>query len=716
MYKILIPVALLASFFAYKSNWFETWDVYGGSREKLQYSSLTQIDTTNVDRLQVAWTYRTGDMDTANSSQIQCNPLVVDGVLYGTTPKMKLFALAAGTGKPLWTFDPYANNLAGDKGFFILNNSRGIAYWTDGGNDKRLFYTAGSRLYCIDAQTGKPVGGFGDQGSLDLHQGLDRKVDDLFITATSPGVVYKDLIIMGSRVDEGAAAAPGHVRAFDVRTGKRRWIFHTIPHPGQPGYETWEDTAAYKHIGGANVWSGFSLDEKRGMVFCATGSASFDFYGGKRRGANLYANSVLALDAATGKRIWHFQGIHHDVWDRDFPTPPMLVTLQKDGKTIDAVAQVSKQGFIFVFERETGKPVYPIREMPVPHQTTLAGERLSPTQPMPEWPKPFVRQAFTEQDINPLLSEASKAEVRKRLLSYKRSHMFEPPSTQGTVILPGYDGGAEWGGPSFDPETGMLYVNANEMAWVLQMVPLKENTGSAETFAKAGKRLYQANCMTCHGPNMQGAGNFPSLVGAGKKYTGQQFHQLLQTGRRMMPSFARLAEAEKKALAAWVLKNESLGKQPFQKSKLAPADPYRKLAYSTTGYNKFLSKEGLPALAPPWGTLNAINLNTGAFVWRDTLGTHPAYAGTGIKTGSENYGGPVVTKGGLLFIGATADGMFRVYHKRTGKLLREIKLPAPAFATPAVYEQGGKQYVVIACGGGKLNTRSGDQYVAFSLP
>jgi quinoprotein glucose dehydrogenase len=691
----------------------QSWGAYGGSKEKTQYSSLTQIDTTNAAQLQVAWVYRTGDADTVNGSQIQCNPLVIDGILYGTSPKLRLFALDAATGRELWVFNPF-DSLKGDRGFFIMNNSRGLAYWTDD-KEKRLFYSAGSHLYCIDAATGKPISSFGTQGKIDLHDGLDRDVAHLFVTATSPGIVYKDLIIMGTRVDEGPAAAPGHIRAFDVRTGQRRWIFHTIPQPGQPGYETWEDTAAYKNIGGANVWSGFSLDEKRGMLFCATGSASFDFYGGKRKGANLYANCVLALDAATGKHIWHFQGVHHDVWDRDFPTPPVLLTLKKDGREIDAVAQVTKTGFVFVFERETGKPLYPIKEMPVPQQTLLLEEKLWPTQPVPEKPKPFVRQSFTPEELNHLLSPTSFDEVKKRLLTYKRGGIFEPPSEQGTVILPGYDGGGEWGGPAADPETGILYVNANEMAWILTMVPLKKEVAQQETVADAGKRLYQSNCMSCHGPELKGSGNYPSLINVAQRYDRSQFHQLISSGRRMMPSFNRLHEKEKEALAAFVLQNKNMGSQQY-KGPSATGDDYLKLPYSTTGYNKFLSPEGLNALRPPWGTINAINLNTGEFVWRDTLGDHPDFKSRGIRTGRENYGGPVVTGGGVLFIGATPDSMFRVFNKTTGRLLWETTLPAPAFATPAVYSVHHKQYVVIACGGGKLGTHSGDYYVAFGLP
>ena len=301
-----LAVALLISGCREKKS-YKSWSHYKGSPENIHYSSLTNIDTNNVQSLQVAWEFHTGDADSIHHSQIQCNPIVVDGILFGTSPQMKLFAIDAKTGSQKWVFNPFDSLAADKRMFFVLNNSRGLSYWTDGKKDRRLFYTAGSYLYCISADSGTTVKSFGENGKIDLHEGLDRDVDDLFVTATSPGIIYKDLIIMGSRVDEGPAAAPGHLRAFDVRTGERKWIFHTIPHPGQEGYETWDDTAAYSFIGGANAWSGFSLDEKRGIVFASTGSASYDFYGGKRTGNNLYADCVLALDAATGKRIWHFQ-------------------------------------------------------------------------------------------------------------------------------------------------------------------------------------------------------------------------------------------------------------------------------------------------------------------------------------------------------------------------------------------------------------------------
>ena len=694
---------------------YNTWEMYGGNSRNNHYSSLTEIDTNNVTQLNVAWTYHTGDVDTANHSQIQCNPIIVDDVLYGTSPLMKLFAIDARTGKQKWIFNPF-DSLSGDKRmFFILNNCRGITFWNDGKEDRRIYYTAGSYLYSINAETGKPVMSFGDSGKIDLHNGLDREVKDRFVTATSPGVIYKDLIIMGSRVDEGASAAPGHIRAFDVRTGKRKWIFHTIPFPGEYGYNTWEDTAAYKHIGGANVWSGFTLDAKRGIVFAPTGSASFDFYGGKRRGDNLFANTLLALDAATGKRIWHFQSIHHDLWDHDLSSPPALVTINKDGKRIDAIAFTTKTGFVFVLDRETGKPVYPIEERPVPQTSELTGEYLSPTQPYATIPKPFVRQEITEHDLNSYLPDSSYADVKKRYEGYKKGNMFEPLSREGTIVAPGLDGGAEWGGPSYDPTSGILYVNANENVNVLTMVDLTDKPTVNETFLEAGTRLYKTNCMACHGPERQGGGNYPSLIDVYKKYNEEQFLQLISSGRRMMPAFTQLDDEEKHAVASFILNNQSAQQKKFVDT-LKPVDPYLKMPYAVTGYNLFLSKEGLPAISPPWGTLSAIDLNTGNYVWRDTLGDYPYFAERGLHTGSENYGGSVITKGGLLFIAGTRDGYFRAFNKRTGALLWEYKLPATAFATPATYGINGKQYIVIACGGGKLKTMSGDVYVAFALP
>ena len=693
---------------------YATWENYGGSKENLHYSSLTQIDTNNVAQLQVVWEFHTGD--SGQATQIQTNPIIVEGILYGVSPKLKLFALDAATGERKWIFDPVDTTNVQGSGYFSMNVCRGVTFYADGEKDKRIFYAASSNLYCIDANTGKPITSFADSGKLDLHNDLGREVSELYVASTTPGIIYRDMIIVGCRVAEEAAAAPGHIRAYDVRTGKLRWIFHTIPHPGEVGYETWDDKDAYKNIGGANTWAGFSLDEEKGILFAPTGSASFDFYGGKRTGDNLFANSVLALDANTGKRIWHFQTVHHDVWDRDLPTAPALVTITKEGKKIEAVAQPTKSGFIFLFERTTGKPVYPIEERQVPTETELNGEKLSPTQPWPTFPKPFVRQMLTENDLNANVPDSSLQDIKKRLASYKTGVMFNPPSKQGTVIFPGFDGGAEWGGPAFDPETGIIYINANEMPWVLTIKDVDTSAKKNETNFEAGKRLYAGTCMACHGQQMQGSGNFPTLIGIDKKYTIDSFTQLIATGRRMMPALNQLSKEEKNAIASFVLHLRAEQQKKFTGSPKIE-NPYYKMPYNSTGYNKFLSKEGYPVISPPWGTLTAINLNTGEHVWKTTLGEYPELKEKGVPpTGTENYGGPVVTAGGILFIAASKDGMMRAYNKYNGKLLWEYKLPAPGFATPSVYAVNGKQYLVIACGGGKLKTTSADAYIAFALP
>ena len=694
---------------------YSGWKEYGGNKEHNHYSSLVQLDTNNVAQLQVAWTYHCGD--SSSMTQIQVNPIVIDGIIYGVSPKLKLFALDAGTGKEKWVFDPLQMNRRAGKDLsnFQLNVCRGVSYYSDGKADKRVFYGAGSNLYCVDATLGKLITNFGDSGKIDLHQDLGRDVKDLFVSCTSPGIIYKDLIIIGDRVAEESAAAPGHIRAYDVHSGKIRWIFHTIPQPGEEGYTSWDQQDAWKHIGGANAWAGFSMDEENGIVYAPIGSASYDFYGGKRLGGDLFANSVLALDAGTGKLIWHFQTVHHDLWDRDLPTAPVLITIIKEGKKIEALAQVTKSGFIFLLDRKTGQPVYPIEETAVPTNSELAGEQPAPTQPVPGFPKPFVRQSLTIKDLNHLVPDSSYQDIKKRLATYKSNNMFDPPSMEGTVIFPGFDGGAEWGGPAYDPTSGILYVNASEMPWVLTMFELTDKPSSPETNMQAGHRLYTANCMGCHGPTMQGAGNYPTLVGVDQKYNQEQFIQLLTSGRRMMPALNQLSQSEKIALASLILDLKSKQKEKF----IAPPkriDEWYDLPYTSTGYKKFLTSEGYPAVAPPWGSLNAINLNSGELVWKDTLGDYPELKAKGIHAGTENYGGPAITAGGLLFIAATSDSKMRAFNKRTGKLLWEFDLPACGFATPSVYEVKGKQYVVIACGGGKLKKPSGDAYLAFSLP
>ncbi len=696
---------------------YNGWRVYGGNKENNHYSSLKQIDSSNVGQLQVAWTYHTGD--SGQMSQMQVNPIMIDSTLYGVSPKLKLFALDAAKGTVKWVFDPMKEKedttVKRPFWYFLLNVCRGLAFYTDGKEDKRLFYSTASNLRCINAVTGQPETSFGQNGKVDLHDGLGRDVKDLYVSSTTPGIIYKDMIIVGTRVNEDAPAAPGHIRAYDVHSGKLRWIFHTIPQPGEEGYDTWDHKEAYKHIGGANAWAGLSLDEEKGIVFAPIGSASYDFYGGKRTGNGLFANCVLALDANTGKRIWHFQTMHHDVWDRDVPTAPIVVSIVKDGKKIAALAQVTKSAFIYLFDRNTGQPIYPVNETRVPVESELPGEILSPTQPVPSLPLPFSRQSLTEKDLNQLVPDSSYQDIKKKLATYKTGNMFNPPSKEGTVIFPGFDGGPEWGGPAFDPTTGILYVNSSEMPWVLTMIDIKDKPVGGETNLVAGQRIYKSACMSCHGTERQGSGNNPALIGVEKKYNELQFEQMVSSGRRMMPAFGQLAASEKKALASYILNLKKEQKQKFEVPP-KPDDAWDKMPYTSTGYNKFLTKEGYPAVNPPWGMLSAVDLNSGQYLWKDTLGDYPEFKAKGIHTGTENYGGPVVTAGGVLFIAATSDSRFRAFNKHTGQLLWEYELPACGFATPAVYEIDGREFVVIACGGGKLGKKSGDAYLAFALP
>ncbi len=537
-----------------RSPSFKSWSVFNGNYTSNKYSSLTQIDTANVQQLQVAWEYHSGDGDTAAHSQIQCSPIMVNGLLYGTSPQLKLFALDAATGKAKWVFSPFETINGEKRMHFVLNNNRGVTYWSDGKEDQRIFYAAGPYMHAVDANTGKLITSFGDGGKIDLHDGLEMEaVNDLFVTSTSPPAVYKDVLITGTRVSEGMDAAPGHIRGYDVRTGKIKWIFHTIPHPGEPGYETWEDADAWKKTGGANNWPGMTIDQERGIAFIPTGSAAMDFYGGKRLGSNLYANCMLALNANTGKKLWHFQYIHHDTWDWDPSSAPVLLTVNHGGKNIDAVAQTLKTGFVYVFNRETGESLFPVKEVPVDTATKLTGEKLWPTQPFPQKPAPFVRQSFTEKDINPYLTKEEYDEVKQRLKTINTGKMFIPHSKEGTITFPGLDGGAEWGGPAVDPETAIIYINANQMPWILKMFDVDKSKQGVETLGEAGRRLYRQNCMGCHGPDRKGSSNYPSLIDINKRYDPRAFVEFINTGRRMMPAFKHLSQQDKEAVASFVL-------------------------------------------------------------------------------------------------------------------------------------------------------------------
>jgi quinoprotein glucose dehydrogenase len=679
------------------------WPSYGGASENNHYSALTQINRSNVKQLAVAWSF-----DTQEEGGLQTSPIVVDGVLYGITPTQRVFALDGATGSSLWVFD------SGIRG---TQPDRGLAYWSDeklvGGEvqkkDKRILVGVMNFLYALDAATGKPIPSFGHDGRIDLRENLGREpAAAQSITLTSPGIVYKDLIIVGGRNPETLPAPPGDVRAFDVRTGQLRWSFHTIPRPGEFGYDTWPKDA-WKTSGAANNWAGFALDLKRGIVYVPTGSAAFDFYGADRIGDDLFANCLLALNAETGERIWHFQGVRHDIWDRDFPSPPVLLRVKHDGKDVDAVAQTTKQGFVYLFDRANGKPLFPIEYQAYP-SSTVPQEVAAAQQPLPAKPAPFARQRLTEEMLTTRTPESHRWAV-DAFRKFRSEGQFVPFSVgKDTVMLPGFDGGAEWGGPAVDAETGIIYINANDFAWTGALAP---NTGE-----HSPKAIYMSQCSVCHGENMTGSPPaLPSLIGVEARLKPAQIAATIKNGKGRMPGFPNLSDDETFALLGYLTSGENK-----ELASSGPTPPVMK--YRFTGYRRFLDPEGYPALVPPWGTLNAINLNTGEYVWKIPLGEYPELAATGQKdvapksTGTENYGGPIVTAGGLLFIGATNfDKKFRAFDKATGELLWESTLPFAGNATPVTYEVNGRQFVVIAAGGGKdPKSKSGGVYVAFALP
>jgi quinoprotein glucose dehydrogenase len=587
----------------------EEWRHYGGDAGASRFSPLERIRRGNVANLKIAWSHPCGDAVMRPATTIECTPLIAGGVMYLTTARVQVRALNASTGEPLWNFNPFRDNPRG------AGVNRGVE-WFEDGKDKRVFAAVRDKLFCLHPQTGEPVKSFGDNGVVDLTTQFDRDMTGLSFRVTSPPVVFEDTVIVGGGGGEGPRPeAPGHIRGYDAYTGKRKWIFHTIPHPGEYGYTTWPPDA-WKRSGAGNNWAGMSVDAKRGLVFVSTGSASFDFWGGDRLGDNLFANCVLALDARTGKRAWHFQTVHHDVWDYDLPAQPALVSVRRGGKVRDAVAQVTKTGFVFLLDRESGKPLLPVEERQIP-PSDMEGEKLSPTQPFPVKPAPVSRLEVNE-DLITDISPETRAFALARFRSLKGGVPFAPPSKQGTIYSPGTLGGALWGGCSFDAGRQRIFVNSSEL-----------------------------------------------------------------------PSIATMREG-------------------------TPEEGFR---FRMLSYEKFVDHEGYPGVKPPWGHLTAIDVNTGDFVWREVLGEYTPLRERGHKrTGSFQLGGCIATAGSLVFVAATADEKIRALDSDSGAVLWEHKLPAGGYATPCTYSVGGKQYVVIACGGGNRQaTPSGDQYVAFSL-
>ena len=536
---------------------------------------------------------------------------------------------------------------------------------------------------------------------MDLHIGLGTNSSSLFVTMTSPGVIYKNLIIVGSSVSEGNPAAKGNIRAFDANTGDLKWSFNTIPEIGEDGHETYSDPDAYKRLGGANAWSGLTLDEERGILYAPTGSVSYDFYGGDRVGDNLFANSIIALSAETGNKIWHFQTVHHDVWDRDLPAPPILFDYSMNDSIIPSLAQVTKSGYIYLLNRITGKPLYKIIERPVPSKSNLEGEILSKTQPIPTFPDPFSRQSLTKNDINSFVIERERDSLIKIFTSLLKDDIFSPPSEEGTLIFPGFDGGAEWGGPALDPINNKLFINSNEMPWILTMKKVS-NTDSQ------GMNIYNKQCLMCHGIDYKGSGENPSILDLSSKYNFDELRSLVINGKGLMPGFKFLDDQKIEKIVDYIMNLKDGDKTNILATN-------EEVFYTSTGYNKFITNDGYPAINPPWGTLNSINLNTGKLDWKIPLGQTDIGIENNVITGTENYGGPIVTKSGIIIIAATADNKIRAFNSKNGELLWEEILPFSGFATPSYFEIEGNPYIAIASGGGKLGTKSGDKYVVFSI-
>jgi len=690
---------------------YRSWSAYGGGPEQIRYSSLTQINTRNVASLRTAWTYDTGE-----PGPLQTQPLIVGGVLFGFTPTHKTFAVNAATGQELWVFD---SGLRGQ------GPNRGLMYWTDGRRG-RLFSAVDNFIYALDPATGKPIPSFGLAGRIDLREHLGRDPQLQAVRLTTPGVVYKDLIIVGGRLAEALPTSPGDVRAYDVSTGALRWSFHTIPHPGEYGYDSWPEQA-WTYSGAANSWPGMALDEARGIVYVPTGSAASDFYAADRLGNDVFANCLVALDAASGKRLWHFQFVHHDIWDRDLPSPPSLITIHRNGRRIDAVAQSTKHGYVFVFNRVTGEPVFPIEELPFP-PSGMPGEVTSPTQPLPSKPRPFARQRLTADMLSARTPEIHTWAL-DQFATFRSGGQFVPFAIdRPTVIFPGFDGGAEWGGQAFDPETGLYYVNANDLPWTGRLAP---NTGG-----ESGKALYAQHCASCHRDDREGSPpTIPALIGLAERKSFTEVVDIVHRGGGRMSGFPALDPVATNAIVEYVLTGQDTPARGRGARGTAPGaagmvqSPLINNSFRFGGYNRFLDRDGIPAVQPPWGTLSAIDLNTGDYAWQVPLGEYPKLAAVGIRnTGSENYGGPVVTAGGLVFIGASqADNKFRAFDKANGTVLWETVMRAPGRATPATYEAAGRQFVVVAVGnqaasGGPNEPAVGGAppvsaaYVAFSLP
>jgi len=700
-------------------DYHSTWSHYLGDPESTQFSALDQVNTTNVKNLKVAWSYKSGGLSEGRTTQIQANPIIIEGTLFSVSASSKLFAIDAKTGEEKWTFESPVKDNSG------LGISRGVMSWVSDLSDEpsRILFSSGPRLFAINLSDGSLIDSFGKNGSIDLREKLGRDPKKLTVVLTTPGVVHKNLMIIGLRTSETPGAAPGYIRAYDVISGEMKWVFKTIPEEGEFGYDTWSQ-GPLASIGGANSWAGLALDQENEIVYAPTGSAAFDWYGGNRLGDNLFANCLIALNANTGERIWHYQIVKHDLWDRDLPATPNLFEIEREGELIPAVAQITKTGHVFVFNRLTGEPLFPIEEKEYPG-TKLEGDHAAKTQPLPTKPEPFAKQRLDEKDlyapnqpafvddfIDKKINE-KPITVLEKFRETTSDGQFVPIDTKGVILYPGADGGGEWGGAAIDPRKGIMYVNGNEMAWIVRMSKVGMKDGKV---LSKGASLAQVHCTRCHGGNLQGLGAIPELNNIKERLSINEIKDAIVNGRGAMPGMPNLEEHEVTSLASFLAGVEKVEKED-DKAGDHRAETSSETPYAIAGFGRFKDDRGFPVVKPPWGTLSAIDLNSGEYLWKRPLGhdkalNDPKYP----ETGTENYGGPVITSGDLIFIAATRDEMFRAFAAESGELLFEYQLPAGGYATPAVYEIDGKQYVVIACGGGKMGTKSGDQYIAFSLP